>query len=247
MIDIDLNGNVVWAWSAFDHLDVNRHLFGLPDWTHSNALVYTPNDGNLLLSMRNQSWVLKLDYENGLGSGNVLWRLGNGGDLSLAGGDPGQWFYGQHFPDALKINGPQMTLAVFDDGNQRVLNDNGVLCGTPNYASCYSRATVYQIDESTKTVSLGWDFLNSLFTPWGGSIGQLANGNIEFDMPQPFPQDPAASLVQEVTQTTNPTLVWQMTISGSNAYRAYRIPSLYPGVTWQSKSDFSHSQLSARV
>ena len=234
VIDIDLNGNVVWAWSAFDHLDVNRHLFGLPDWTHSNALVYTPNDGNLLLSMRNQSWVLKLDYANGLGSGNVLWRLGNGGDLALAGGDPGQWFYAQHFPNPININGPQITVAVFDDGNQRVLNDNGVLCGTPNYASCYSRATVYQIDESTKTVSLDWYFLNSLFTPWGGSIGQLANGNIEFAMSQPFlPNDPAASLVQEVTQTTNPTLVWQMTISGSNAYRAYRIPSLYPGVAWQ--------------
>jgi len=26
---------------SFDHLDVNRHLNGLPDWTHSNAIVYT--------------------------------------------------------------------------------------------------------------------------------------------------------------------------------------------------------------
>ena len=234
VIDIDLNGNVAWAWSAFDHLDVNRHLFGLPDWTHSNALVYTPNDGNLLLSMRNQSWVLKIEYENGLGSGNVLWRLGNAGDFTLSGNDPGQWFYAQHFPAPVNINGSQMTVAVFDDGNQRVLNENGVLCGTPGYDSCYSRATVFQLDESTKTASVGWAFRNSLFTPWGGSINQLANNNVEFDMPQPFlPQDPAASLIQEVTQTTNPTLVWQMTITGSNAYRAYRIPSLYPGVAWQ--------------
>jgi arylsulfate sulfotransferase len=41
LLDIDANGNVAWAWSTFDHLDVNRHLQGLPDWTHSNALVYT--------------------------------------------------------------------------------------------------------------------------------------------------------------------------------------------------------------
>ncbi len=42
VIDIDLNGNVAWAWSSFDHLDVSRSpYFGLPDWTHSNALVYT--------------------------------------------------------------------------------------------------------------------------------------------------------------------------------------------------------------
>src|ERR1700693_1762589 len=27
LINIDLNGNVAWAWSAFDHgLDINRHL-----------------------------------------------------------------------------------------------------------------------------------------------------------------------------------------------------------------------------
>ena len=39
LVDIDLNGNVAWAWSAFNFLDLNRHLQGLPDWTHSNAIV----------------------------------------------------------------------------------------------------------------------------------------------------------------------------------------------------------------
>ena len=58
LMDIDPSGNVVWAWSAFDHEDPCRALFGLPDWTHSNALVYTA-DGNLLLSQRNQSWIIK--------------------------------------------------------------------------------------------------------------------------------------------------------------------------------------------
>ncbi len=83
LVDIDLNGNVVWAWNSFDHLDVNRHpYFGLPDWTHSNAIVYTPDD-NLLLSMRDQSWVLKIDYDNGTGSGNVLWKLGARMETSL--------------------------------------------------------------------------------------------------------------------------------------------------------------------
>jgi len=233
LIDIDLNGNVVWAWSGFDYLDVNRHLFGLPDWTHSNALVYTPNDGNLLLSMRNQSWILKIDYENGAGTGDILWRLGNEGDFALSGDDPRQWFYGQHFPSPLTINGPQMTLAVVDDGDNRVLDSNEDVCGQPGTANCYSRATIYQIDESTKTASLDWQFLPGLYTFWGGSINQLANGNVEFDLSEPFPQDPTSSLVTEVTQTGNPAVVWQMNIQGSNAYRAYRIPSLYPGVNWQ--------------
>jgi len=233
LIDLDPNWSVVWAWSSFDYLDVNRHLEGLPDWTHSNAIVYTPNDGNLLLSMRNQSWILKIDYANGQGTGNILWKLGYGGDFALAGGDPREWFYGQHFPNPITINGSQMTLAVFDDGNGRVLDSNGDVCGSPGKPQCDSRAKVFQIDESTKTTSLDWQFLPGLFTFWGGSIGQLANGNVEFDMSEPFFNNPSGSQVMEVTQTANPEVVWQMNIQGANAYRAYRIPSLYPGVTWQ--------------
>jgi len=65
LVDLDANWNLVWFWSAFDRLDVNRHLMGLTDWTHSSAVVDTPNDSNWLISMRNQSWILKIDYEMG--------------------------------------------------------------------------------------------------------------------------------------------------------------------------------------
>ena len=93
LVDLDENWDPVWAWSAFDHLDVNRHPDGLPDWTHANAVIYSPSDGSLLLSMRHQSWVVKIDYNNGSGSGNVLWRLGNQGDFALRqGSDPSLWF-----------------------------------------------------------------------------------------------------------------------------------------------------------
>jgi hypothetical protein len=68
VVDLDTNYNPVWAWDAFDHLDVNRHSLLFPDWTHANALVYSQDDGNLLISLRHQSWILKLDYQNGNGS-----------------------------------------------------------------------------------------------------------------------------------------------------------------------------------
>jgi len=102
LIDLDQNWNPVWGWNSFDYLDVNRHLNGLPDWTHSNTIVYTA-DGNLLISMRHQSWVLKLDYENGTGSGNVLWRFGYQGDFALTQNgvtvaDPSAWFSFPAFP-----------------------------------------------------------------------------------------------------------------------------------------------------
>ena len=239
LTDIDPNGDVVWAWSAFDHLDINRHLFGLPDWTHSNALVYTA-DGNLLLSMRGQSWILKIDYADGAGKGDILWRLGQDGDFAISGGDPSKWFYAQHYPAILNVSGSKTTLSVFDNGNFRI--DSGlVACGSSSSApACYTRAAILQIDEATKIVSLQWEYLPGFFSFWGGATTVLANGNVEFDSSEPYnafdstgPFNPLESLIIEVTQTSTPEVVWQMTVTGENAYRGFRIPSLYPGVTWQ--------------
>lgn len=244
LVDLDQNWNPVWTWNSFDHLDINRHLNGLPDWTHSNALVYSPDDGNILLSMRHQSWILKIDYDNGAGTGNILWHLGYQGDFALTDAgvptvDPSLWFSFQHFPILLSQSGPQTTLAIWDNGDNRFLNDNGVICvespTSPN--PCYSRATIFQVDEGAMVANLQWADPLQLFSLWGGSINQLENGNVEFDVNAPVipPSPNVASEVREVTQTSNPQVVWQMDIAPvtANAYRAYRVPSLYPGVSWQ--------------
>jgi arylsulfate sulfotransferase len=236
VVDIDLDGNVVWAWSAFDHLDINRHpYFPLPDWTHSNALVYTA-DHNLLLSMRSQSWVLKIHYADGEGTGNILWKLGhneNGDDFTLMGGDSSQWFYAQHYPNVLSVDGLKTTLAIYDNGNSRIGAD-GVSCGNlPPAPACSSRAAIFNIDESTNVADVKWQYLPGFFSFWGGSIDVLSNGNIEFD--SSAPSTFLGSEIIEVTSDT-PQVVWQMDIAGGpgiGAYRAYRIPSLYPGVSWQ--------------
>jgi arylsulfate sulfotransferase len=231
LIDLDTDLNIVWHWSTFDHLDVNRHLQGLPDWTHSNAVVYTPNDGNILLSMRNQSWVIKIDYANGTGQGDILWTLGQEGDIAIAGGDPSNWFYAQHYPYVISADSSGLKLAVFDDGNQR-LDMNGVPCKGIVYPDCYSRATIFQVDEATKLATLDWEYKPGYFTFWGGSIVTLPNGDVDFDASAPVGLGVLESRVLEVTQTSDPQVVWQMEITGGNAYRAYRIPSLYPGVVW---------------
>ena len=233
LVDIDPTGKVVWSWSAFDHLDITRYpYFGLPDWTHSNALVYT-QDHNLLLSIRHQAWIIKIDYADGKGAGDVLWRLGQDGDFTLLGGDPSQWFYAQHDPNILSTNGSQVTLAVFDNGNFRIDPSTGLYCGSSGAPACYSRATIFEIDESTNIATLLWQHLPGFFSSWGGSIGVLSSGNMEFDSSAPGTQN--WSEIREVTQTDNPETVWKMTITGTgtNAYRGQRIPSLYPGVTWQ--------------
>ena len=237
LVDLDENWNPVWAWNSFDHLDVNRHLNGLPDWTHSNALVYSADDGNLLLSMRHQSWVLKIDYNNGAGAGDIIWKLGYQGDFALAqGNDPSLWFSFQHFPSIVSQSGRETTLSIWDNGDNRVLDASGTTCGAaPLFTPCYSRATVFEVDESTMSANLLWDNLPGDFSFWGGSINQLANGNVEFDInaPTPPPSSNLGSEVHELTQDSPPQLVWVLDVDGGNAYRAYRVPSLYPGVTWQ--------------
>jgi arylsulfate sulfotransferase len=55
IVDLDEDMQPVWAWNEFNHLDVNRQPLQFPDWTHTNAIVYSKDDGNILVSMRNQN------------------------------------------------------------------------------------------------------------------------------------------------------------------------------------------------
>ncbi|HTU40063.1 MAG TPA: aryl-sulfate sulfotransferase [Candidatus Aquilonibacter sp.] len=244
LVDLDQNWNPVWGWNSFDYLDVNRYVDGLPDWTHSNALLYSPNDGNLILSMRNQSWILKIDYENGTGSGNVLWHLGYQGDFALTdegvpSDEPSLWFSLQHFPIVLSQNGPVTTLGIFDNGNERVFTPNGAICSSNNIGSplCYSRPVIFQVDESTMVANIAWADPLQYFGQWGGALNRFPNGNVEFELNAPLypPVPDLASYIQEVTGTSPPQVVWQMNFFPAEAfaYRAYRVPSLYNGVTWQ--------------
>src|SRR4051812_36980020 len=109
LVVLDDNLQVVWTWDAFDHLDVARvaspplictgapcPLPGAVDWVHENAISWSPSDGNLLISVRLQDWVIKIDYANGRGDGHIIWRLGQGGDFALNAPDPDAWFSHQH-------------------------------------------------------------------------------------------------------------------------------------------------------
>jgi len=241
IIDLDQNHKPVWLWNSFDHLDVNRHPMAFPpDWTHTNAVVYSPDDKALMISMRHQAWILKINYNDGAGDGSILWKLGYQGDFALQSGtynsiDPQDWFNAQHDPNIISTTtAGTLDVMMFDNGNQRVLQASPlVLCGTSGAAACESRVPVIHLDENAKTADVTWlDKLDPLFSFFGGNARLLANGNIEFDecAATPLPNDNAA--VFEVTKTNPPTTVWTMQITGQYAYRVTRIGSLYPGVQW---------------
>ncbi|RXS96455.1 hypothetical protein ESZ00_00375 [Silvibacterium dinghuense] len=231
LVDLDQNFQPVWTWSTFDHLDITRHPMDFPDWTHTNAVVYTKDDGNLLVSMRSQHWVIKVDYRNGHGTGNVIWHLGHGGDFQLIGGhDPEDWQYGEHQPAIFSTNNAGVfDMGVMDNGNERLLAD-GKVCGTKGAGPCYTTVPIYHIDEAAKTATLVFHdvFPPKQFSLWGGGIQSLANGDVEIDLCN----QGMASNVLEVTREEHPQTVWQLHLERSNSYRSERLPSLYPGVQW---------------
>ena len=237
IVDLDQNMRPVWAWNEFNHLDPNRQPMGFPDWTHTNAIVYSKDDGNILVSLRHQNWILKVNYANGTGDGSILWHLGEGGDFTLEGGtDPTDWQYAQHDPSFFSANTTGIfSLGVMDNGNDRIF-PAGVTCGSAGAPPClYSTVPVWQIDESAKTATLTFHQIvpPNLYNIFGGNAEQLANGNVEYDLCGiGVGVTVANSSVFEVTQESTPQTVWNMQVTGTYLYRAFRIPSLYPGVQW---------------
>lgn len=238
IVDLDTNLQPVWVWNEFDHMDVNRHPWNFPDWTHTNAVIYSPDDGNLLVSIRHQNWIVKVDYQDGAGDGHIIWHLGAGGDFKLVGGtDPTDWQYAQHgISFSTKNTAGLFGLVLFDNGDDREYPgsspDSATNCGSP---ACYSTVPIFQIDEANMTATLTFHQIlpGNLYSFFGGNALTLANGDVEYDMCGLGPLTNLSSQINEVTNEPTPQTVWTMTVGPSvTAYRSNRIPSLYPGVQW---------------
>jgi arylsulfate sulfotransferase len=236
LIDLDANHTPVWLWNEFDHLDVNRQPYMFPDWTHTNAVIYSPDDGNLIVSIRHQNWLVKIDYADGKGAGDILWRLGYQGDFALAGGtDPTDWFYAQHGPSFVTTNTTgQFSMILFDNGNDRFFPSGQAQCVVQATPTCYSTVPVLQLDETAKTATLEFHAKAPLFSFFGGNAAVLKNGNVEYCESA----GAHGGEIHEVTQDSNAQLVWIMQASADATghfpymYRGQRIPSFYPGVQW---------------
>jgi hypothetical protein len=136
------------------------------DWLHINAVSWSPADGNLVLSVRHQDWVLKIDYENGTGNGHVIWRLGQGGDFAVSSTDPNPWFSHQH--NAHYID--DSTVILFDNGNTRRASDPHV----------DSRGQVWKLDEQTMTATLVFNVDLGNYSDHFGAAQRLSNGDYVF-------------------------------------------------------------------
>lgn len=241
LIDLDQNHNPVWLWNEFDHLDINRQPYMYPDWTHTNAVIYSADDGNLIISIRHQNWLVKIDYNNGVGAGDILWRLGYQGDFTLLNADGSadttdtDWFFAQHGPSFVSTNTTgKFSLVLFDNGDDRgvAVPVTGGTCGVAGQPACFSTVPIFDIDETAKTATFAFHPTTPDYSFFGGNAEVLKNGNVEYNECASMALPANNASIYEVTQTTPPQTVWQMQIAGQFAYRAMRIPSLYPGVQW---------------
>lgn len=195
-IVLDSNLQVKWFWNEFDNLNIMRPAVlgetcqqgnaGCPplyqagysvanDWTHSNAFASAP-DGNLIVSIRHQDWVVKLNYQNGAAAsdGPVLWRLGRQGDFTVQSSDPCPWFSHQH--DAtFAFNG---LLTNFDNGNTRI-TEPSTFCGNGSSQS-HSRGQSWSLDETHKIATQVENLDLGVYSTATGSAELSTLGNYNF-------------------------------------------------------------------
>jgi hypothetical protein len=214
------------------------------DWLHCNTLYYWPHDGtsgnlpgDILLSSRHQDWVIKIDYQDGSGTGNIDWRMGPSGDFTFLNtfNDPWPWFSHQH--DAGIENNGTGVFDAFDNGNTRRAPPSGPgssTGGVPGLGSncgpndCNSRGMALTIDETKlQAVPVLSDNLG-VFADAMGSAQLLADGNYFF-----LPAIVVTSggnfsysiEVEPIPGTGSATQV--MNLAGSTSYRAFQMPNLY--------------------
>lgn len=235
IIVLDTNWQVVWAWDAFDYLDLNRVAIrgicvnggpGCPaqffnrqpngqlytsalDWTHANAISFDTRDNNLIVSFRNQSLVLKINFANGRGNGNILWKLGYGGSFSLAPGYPvSDWFSGQH--DVRFMSNGLLTL--FDNNNASTVTQQP---GGTAHGQAWQLDTSHMIATPVVNVDLG------VVSPAVGSAGLISNGDYHWQAG--FVNNSHADTFET---TPSGTQVYKEQID-SLSYRAFRLQNLY--------------------
>jgi len=216
------------------------------DWLHANAIYYWPapqngtSKGDLIWSSRHQDWVMRVNYQDGTGNGNILWRMGPGGDFTFnnLSGDRWPWFSHQH--EIGMENGGIGPLTLFDNGNTRVSppppakgSSTGPVPGLGDSCGpidCNSRGMALTFDETTMQVTpiLSQDL--GYFSTAMGSAQLLSNGNYFF-VPT-IVVVTANDIVAYDLQITPPgsgatTGTGVFNIRTPEVYRGWQMPSLY--------------------
>jgi len=204
--ELDPSRNVIFEWRSWDHFAISDTTLKLTDsqldLVHGNALALA-NDGNLLLSSRNQSEITKIDLQ----TGGIIWRLGGkGSTLKFVGGQP---FAYQH--DVRQL--PNGDITVFD--NQATTQNPGA-----------SMVLEYKIDEAQKTATQVWSSAHTppVFSTFMGDAQRFADGNTFVDWGAAF-YSPDYSFITATEVGPDGKALFDLAFDRPYvSYRAFRFP-----------------------
>jgi arylsulfate sulfotransferase len=266
IIEFTPAGEVVWRWNTFEHLDPYRigyntfnaywHVRGFPhhlDWTHGNGVTMDPRDGNIIVSLRIQDAVLKIDRT----SGEILWILGTHdgwsekyrSKLLKPEGDL-RWPFHGHNPRVT----PHGTIVMFDNG---IFQARPFAPALPPDKT-FSRGVEYLVDEKAMTVREVWASSKNLtrdsHNSWAmGDAHRLpVTDNMlvvysicfplvdgltydEWNRANLHPDDmPTWARIREYSRTDPPEVLWEVQLRDPNdvvqwqVYGGLRTPRLQP-------------------
>jgi hypothetical protein len=220
IVEFDRHTNeVVWEWDDFDHfstLDFDPMIMEEPgagpnfpdvyDWTHSNSVVYNPDDDSVYVSVRHLSRITRIDYA----TGEIVYNMGF--DMPSGDADFGDNLFSfQHAPE-LQPNG---NMLLFDNGNRR---DHRIAIP----ATAVSKAVEIAFNGSPpSSAEIVWEYTAPFYSPVQGDADRMPNGNTLVTVS-------VRGLLVEVDP--NGTEVWRLELQrdapGYAAYRSERIPEL---------------------
>ena len=195
VVEFQPDGKVVRKWSLLDLLDTSRIGYGsvsrfwdtrcykafassggTRDWSHANAIDYDAKTQTMVVSVRHQDAVVKIDCK----TGKLVWILANPSGwrrefrkFLLKPKGKVDWPYHQHSPKRTDTG----TLLVYDNGNYRATPPRAKISPARNA----SRVVEYAIDEKTMTVRQVWEYRSRrpVLCPLFGDVDKLPRtGNI---------------------------------------------------------------------
>jgi arylsulfate sulfotransferase len=233
VLDLDEDFQVVSVWNSFDHMDIKRASLGdekckggaggdgctpvflaskANGWLHTNAVDYIPGSGDLILSMPEQDWVLKIDWKDGKGTGKILWRLGDGGDFVAKSAEADPWFSYQH--DSRFLPGSTNKILLFDDGHRRKKKN----------PAANNRGQVWELDESARTAKLVYNADLGGYAVAVGSAQALENGGFTFEAGF---INPSSIYARAIETSAEGKVVYVQQTDGAITYRTFRVADMY--------------------
>lgn len=251
-IEIRPDGSIRKKWPLLDFLDPRRIGWGslgpywdpffnkkTRDWSHGNAVIYSPQDNAILVTSRHQDSTIKFRRKNGellwILSPHENWNKQKFGKYLLKPVNNQRYFFPfhAHAPEIM----PNGNLLIYDNGNFRATPPDAELPPEHNF----SRAVEYRIDERKREIELVWEYGQHVAEPiFSGALGDadflpiknnvlITHGNI------PDKNKKLSAAIIEVTHTTPGEEIFRLDVfdtsenseNGWRIYRSERIADLY--------------------